>query len=106
MIIGTEADIVGSLQSFAMGAVSGTIGWYMRKKFKPRPPEPDNYERALLKLASQQGGRLKVGVVALNLGITIETASKLLNHYANQGVAQAEVDEKGVITYVFPDFLP
>jgi hypothetical protein len=75
----------------------------------PKPPvEPDSAdrERAVLRLAEEEQGRVTVLEVAGRCNLTVDEATKLLDGLVLREIARQQVSEVGVLVYVFPGLLP
>ncbi|HDM92133.1 MAG TPA: hypothetical protein ENG69_01915 [Candidatus Korarchaeota archaeon] len=63
------------------------------------------YEAETLRIAKEHGGRLTVEELAMELGIPVESARKLLRAMERRGVAYLdfeEIEDRGVEVYRFP----
>lgn len=61
------------------------------------------YESEILLLAQRKGGKLTVVEVAAETGLDAPTADAALQSLAQQGVADIEVTDSGVLVYAFYD---
>jgi len=61
-------------------------------------------ERAVLKAARDQGGRLTPALVALDCDMSIEEAERVLDGLASKGHASLRVREDGRLEYEFSEF--
>ena len=61
------------------------------------------YESEILQLAQRKGGKLTVVEVAAETGLDAPTADAALQSLAQQGVADIEVTDSGVLVYAFYD---
>ncbi|MBN2444545.1 MAG: hypothetical protein JXJ04_24500 [Spirochaetales bacterium] len=62
-------------------------------------------ERAILAFAKENKGYVSVSNAALEAGITMEEAQKVMDELVKKGFAQLEVKSSGILMYVFQDFL-
>lgn len=88
------------------GLIPMGFGYYFRRKFAAID---ENYKRvliqkALLTLAKEKKGIVKISDFALSLEITYEEAKELIEQTVLSGLTHPEVDEDGFIYYVFPEF--
>jgi hypothetical protein len=73
---------------------------------QPATAEVDERERAVLRLAEQEQGRVTVLEAAGRCDLTVEEAKALLDALVLRTIAQLHVSEEGVLVYVFPSFEP
>ncbi|MCL2602210.1 MAG: NINE protein [Treponema sp.] len=62
-------------------------------------------ERAVLKLARENKGIVTISDAALDAGIPIEEAKKLLDAMVSKGFAELRVRKSGTIVYAIPDMI-
>jgi TM2 domain-containing membrane protein YozV len=62
-------------------------------------------EQAVLKIAKENKGILAVSEVALDAGIPMEDAKKLLDTMVYKGFAELRVRKSGTLVYVIPDIM-
>jgi len=62
-------------------------------------------EHTVLKLARENKGILTISDVALDAGIPIEDAKKLLDAMVSKGFAELRVRKSGTLVYVIPDMM-
>ncbi len=101
--------IFGWILGIVIGAVSVGIGGslvYGGKSLKKSGTnvERDTRERAIFALAQNRGGVLTANDVGAALGMSAADADAMLTEYAktDSDRVRLEVDDAGVITYVFP----
>jgi class 3 adenylate cyclase len=68
-------------------------------------PVREELEGKVLEAASRRSGRLTVMQASVDGRLTIEQAQAVLDEMARKGYVSQEVDQRGVVVYVFPDFL-
>lgn len=122
--IGPSAFIVGGLLLCAGLLLrakrdeTGRIQWGRLKQlfdpkpgFKPKPEKKVSIDPMLavrvLRLASEQGGRLTVAQAAIELNVPIDSAEAALDECASKGSAFIDINnDTGIATYRFPEFKP
>jgi len=68
-------------------------------------PGGDSSEQMILRLAKENKGILTVSGVALETGLSIEEAKKLLDDFVAKGYAELRTRSNGAQAYIIPDFL-
>jgi hypothetical protein len=63
-------------------------------------------ERAILRLAASNGGKVTPALVAMNSSLGMEDAEKALDAMAQKGHASLRVRDDGRVEYEFTEFLP
>lgn len=103
------AGIFGWILGIVIGLVSGVFGgslvWGGKSLHKSGTAvRNDTQERALFALAQHRGGILTAQDVAAAFGMIVTEADALLTHYAKTDPdrVKLEVDDNGLITFVFP----
>ena len=95
--------ISGGLMAFA--AIGGG-GFLIRNAYlgskKRRFQEIENM---VLRVASMNQGKLTVALLAMQANISTQDAETMLNTMQQQGFAEIQVDERGVIFYEFTSLL-
>lgn len=90
----------------ALGGAVLLRSWFTRrtqlKKRKDRLRR-QTLESEVLKLARRREASLTVLDLVTELGISREEAGSVLDHFAVQGVAEAEISEFGVLNYTFTE---
>lgn len=103
----TGKDVLfGLLIFFAGTCVSGGLlaRWGFTAPPVPgQPQDRDDRIRLILQLAQAQKGQLTLLQVAAETSLSIEESRELLEDLVSQGMAQMQIDEQGVIAYLFPD---
>ena len=56
--------------------------------------------------AVRRGGRLSVMQMSAESGMALDESQAVLDEMAKRGYIGQEIDDNGLITYVFPDLLP
>jgi class 3 adenylate cyclase len=80
--------------------------WLPGKGRKPLPPPvSQELEGKVLKAASRRSGKLTVMQASVEGRLTMEQAQTVLDGMVRKGYVSQEVDQRGVVVYVFPDFL-
>jgi hypothetical protein len=72
--------------------------------FSQAAPQPENPEKAILRVARKNGGFVTPGEAALDGDLTVDEARKLLEKMAASGNAQMRVRSSGVVVFFFPEF--
>jgi hypothetical protein len=90
------------------GAAGGALLWlHFRDRFGFRRRREDlreqTYQSEVLKLAERKGGKLTVVEVVSEAALDAGTAERLLQSLMQQGIADIEVTESGVLVYAFHD---
>jgi hypothetical protein len=67
---------------------------------------PASVERAILRLASERGGRLTPALVVLGSQLSIQEAERALDELAKKGHAAMRIRDDGRVEYEFSEFLP
>lgn len=104
----TETPVLMSLLVFFIGTCF-CGGWLARWGFQDErpadaPPDDRNAQvRLILNLAKVSGGEVTLLQVASETGLNIDQSRKLLEDLVTEGLAQMQIDEEGVMRYVFPD---
>ena len=79
---------------------------------RPRLPEATpvdpraEAERAILRVAQAEGGRITAAVVSLRTDLSLDRAEEVLQDLARRGHAAMNVTEDGRVEYGFPEFMP
>ncbi len=84
------------------------IGGFMMYRHHSRKAEKrsrEYIEQDILKLAAEKHGKITPAEVVLSAKIGIDEAKKMLDSFCEQGLAQLNLTEKGVMVYVFDGFL-
>lgn len=68
-------------------------------------PVSRDEERKIIKAASRRSGKLTVMHASVDADLSVEQAQAVLDGMARKGYVSQEVDQRGVVVYVFPDFL-
>lgn len=66
----------------------------------------DEIERNLLHMAASSNGRLTITQVTMNSPLNSNDAKENLDRMVDNGMANLDVDSNGMISYIFPDFVP
>ena len=75
-----------------------------RKRMKwERARMPVRQERLVFEAARRSGGRLSVMQMSAESGLSLDEAQNVLDEMAKRGYIGQEVDDNGLITYVFPE---
>jgi class 3 adenylate cyclase len=75
-----------------------------RKKIKSeRARMPAQQERLVFEAARRGGGRLSVMQMSAESSLSLDEAQNVLDEMAKRGYIGQEVDDNGLITYVFPE---
>jgi hypothetical protein len=72
---------------------------------RPSPPVSQELEGKVLKAASRRSGKLTVMQASVEGRLTMDQAQAVLDDMVRKGYVSQEVDQRGVVVYVFPDFL-
>ncbi len=80
---------------------------YMPNVFDPRVGiKPDQSpEAAIFKLAYRLQGRLTVSDLVIETGLPVDDAEKLIQQMVDGTRIRMEVDDRGMITYEFPEIM-
>ncbi len=62
-------------------------------------------ERAVLRIAAQQDGKVRISDIALNTEMTLDDAKQVLENLVAKGYAQKETTASGVVVYAILDLL-
>jgi hypothetical protein len=106
---GEEAE--GILAGVVVGTGVGLLGLAFRSGTPgtgapPREADVVVLEREVLRAASERGGRLSVGEVALRTTLSVDDARSVLEGLATRGFCQRRPGPDGAVTYWFADFRP
>ncbi len=71
----------------------------------PPPARPKSHERKVILAAREQRGRLTAMQAAAAGDLSVDEAQAVLEDMAKKGHVSQEIDSKGSIFYMFPDFL-
>jgi hypothetical protein len=90
-----------------IGLVPMVLG-FVGKRFAKRKGKTTSFrsqQHQLLQLAKKKQGKVSVSDVSLGLNISLKDAQKLLEDHVKRSFAEPEVDYRGVVIYVFKEFL-
>ncbi|MEI6386043.1 MAG: hypothetical protein WCQ50_05360 [Spirochaetota bacterium] len=88
------------LLAFTLASGIGAIRGLGGRRAKPRLSQ-DEKEHLVLATAAASGGKLTVGELALESGLSVDEAQKSLDELSGKGVAEIEVTPQGSTVYVF-----
>ncbi len=109
-VAGKDASdsIGGAVVLAALAAAS--IWGASRSLARRRPARPsltrEEKERLVLERARAGGGKLTQAELALDGGLSIDEAGKLLDELTAKGIAAIEVSASGAVVYDFPGIIP
>jgi len=87
------------------GATVGAGGSGQADSGRTQPPTDADRERAVLRFAEQEHGRVTVPEVATNCDLTVAEAKATLDRLVLQQAATIQVTQAGILVYVFPGLL-
>jgi hypothetical protein len=77
-----------------------------KSRSKKRPPEdslPDSRETDIYRLAAGKSGKITVSDVVTELGIEPKKAEEILDSMTDGIRVQMEVEDNGMLVYIFPE---
>jgi hypothetical protein len=100
-----EANMRNALLAGAAGE-SVRSGWrYVEDADARIVREKEPVERIILRLAKQNKGVLTPSEVALEAGVSLETAKKDLDALVTRGFAELRVRKSGTLVYTLPELM-
>jgi hypothetical protein len=102
------SDSIGGAVVLAIGAAASGLG--ARRCLGPakarRPVlSRDEREHLVLERARAAGGKLTQAELALDSGLSLDEARRLLDELAEKGAAELELSSSGVLVYSFPGLI-
>lgn len=65
----------------------------------------DNHEVRIFKLAYRMKGRLTVSDIVVETGLGVDAAEQLIESMVDSSRVRMEVDDRGIVTYEFPEII-